>query len=193
MWVSAVVLYGHAFRVCPLVGECPCRRGCLNPGYVCWVAWGYRLKPEGEPCLPVGGAGGGGGVVVGGDEVQQGPRTVDDRGLLRLTQRAQAIITQGIGVYATPLLQPTQITTRNAQGNPVYVYHPTAIARLPVPSNTDIIYFTDPSGGQQRTPVVGCASARITRRADGLHVDHHTGASIFWASSYGELRTWLTP
>ena len=112
-----------------------------------------------------------------------------DRVLLRLTPRAQAIITQGIGVYAAPLLQPTQITTRTAQGNPVYVYHPTAIARLPIPSDTDIIYFTDASGTQQRTPTVGCAPVRITRRADSLHVEHHTGAIIFGASSHSELRT----
>ena len=112
-----------------------------------------------------------------------------DRGLLRLTLRAQAIITQGIGVYAAPLLQPTQISTRNAQGNPVYVYHPTAIARLPIPHDTDIIYFTDASGTQQRTPTVGCASVRITWRADGLHVEHHTRATIFGVSSHGELRT----
>ena len=112
-----------------------------------------------------------------------------DRGLLRLTPRAQAIITQGIGVYAAPLLQPTQITTRNAQGNPLYVYHPRAIARPPIPSDTDIIYFTDASGTQQRTPMVGCASLRITRRVDCLDVEHHTGATIFGASSHGELRT----
>ena len=112
-----------------------------------------------------------------------------DRGFLRLTPQAQAIITQGIGIYATPLLQPTQITTRTAQGNTVYVYHPTAIARLPVPSNTDIIDFTDASGTQQRTPTVGCASVRFIRRADGLHVEHHTGATIFGASSHGKLRT----
>ena len=112
-----------------------------------------------------------------------------DRGLLRLSQQAQAIITQGIGVYAAPLLQPTQITTRTAQGNPVYIYHPTAIARLPIPSDTDIIYFTDTSGTQQRTPTVGYASVRTTRHADGLHVEHHTGATIFVASSHGELRT----
>ena len=112
-----------------------------------------------------------------------------DRGLLRLTPRAQAIITQRIGVYAAPLLQPTQITARTAQGNPIYVYHPTGIARLPIPSDTDIIYFTDASGTQQRTPTVGCASVRITRHADGLHVEHHTGATIFGASSHGELRT----
>ena len=112
-----------------------------------------------------------------------------DRGLLRLTPRAKAIITQGIGVYAAPLLQPTQITARTAQGNPIYVYHPTAIARLPIPSDTDIIYFTDASGTQQRTPTVGCASVRITRLADGLHVQHHAGATIFGASSNGELRT----
>ena len=112
-----------------------------------------------------------------------------DRGLLRLTPRAQAIITQGIGVYAAPLLQPTQITARTAQGNPIYVYHPTAIARLPIPSDTDIIYFTDASGTQQCTPTVSCASVRITRHADGLYVEHHTGATIFGASSGGELRT----
>ena len=112
-----------------------------------------------------------------------------DRGLLRLTPRAQGIITQGIGVYAAPLLQPTQITARTAQGNPIYVYHPTAIARLPIPSDTDVIYFTDASGTQQRTPTVGCASVRITRHAYGLHVEHHTGATISGASSHGELRT----
>ena len=112
-----------------------------------------------------------------------------DRGLLSLTPRAQAITTQGIGVYATPLLQPRQITTRTAQGNPVYVYHPTAVVRLPVPSVTDIIYLTDTSGTQQRTPTVGCASVRMTRHADGLHVEHRTGATIFVASSQGELRT----
>ena len=112
-----------------------------------------------------------------------------DRSLPSLTPRAQAIVTQGIGVYAAPLLQPTQITTRTAQGNPVYVHHCTAIARLPIPSDTNIIYFTDASGTQQRTPTVGCASVRITRHADGLHVEHHTGATIFGASSHGELRT----
>ena len=90
---------------------------------------------------------------------------------------------------AAPLLQPAQITARTAQGNPIYVYHPTAIARLPIPSDTDFIYFTDASGTQQRTPMVGCASVRITRHADGLHVEHHTGATIFGASSHGELRT----
>ena len=112
-----------------------------------------------------------------------------DRGLPCLTPRAQAIIPQGIGVYATPLLQPTQTTTGTAQGNPVYIYHPTAIARLPVPSTTDIIYFTDASGPQQRTPTVGCASVLITRRADSLQAEHHDGATIFGASSLGELRT----
>ena len=112
-----------------------------------------------------------------------------DRGLLCLSPWAQAIITQGIGVYATPLLQPTQITTRTAQGNPVYIYHPTAIARLPVPSDTDIIYSTDASGTQQRTSMVGCASVRITRRVDRLHMEHDTGATIFGASCHGELRT----
>ena len=112
-----------------------------------------------------------------------------ERGLLRLTPGAQAIITEGIGVHATPLLQRMQTTTRTAQGNPAYIYHPTAIARLPVPRDTDIIYFTDASGTQQRTPRVGCASVGITRRADGLGAEHHSGAIIFGASSRSELCT----
>ena len=69
VWVAAVVLHGHAVRVCSLFGECPCRRGCSSPGYVFWLVWGYRVKPGGEPCLLVGGGSGGGDVVVGGDEV----------------------------------------------------------------------------------------------------------------------------
>ena len=106
-----------------------------------------------------------------------------DRCLLRLTTRVQAYITQGIGVYVTPLLQPTTTTTRTAQRNPVYIYHPTAIPRLPVPSDTDIIYFTDASGTQQRTRMVGCASVRITWRG-ASHRD-----TIFGASSHSKLRT----
>ena len=111
-----------------------------------------------------------------------------DACLLRPTPRAQTILTNGIGVYATPLLQPTQTTTRIAQGNPVYIYQPTKIARMPIPSDTNIIFFTNESGNQYRTPTVGCASERITRCADGLHVEHHTGATIFGASTHGELR-----
>ena len=116
-----------------------------------------------------------------------------DRSLLRLTPQAQAIITQGIGVYAAPLLQPTQITTRTAQGNPVHICHPTAIARLPIPSDTDIIYLTDASSTQQRTPTVSFASVRITQHADSLHVENHTGATIFGASSHGKPAPWQTP
>ena len=36
-----------------------------------------------------------------------------------------------------------QTTTRTTRGNLIYIYHQTAIARLPVPSDTDIIYFSD--------------------------------------------------
>ena len=104
-----------------------------------------------------------------------------DRGLLRLTPRAQAIITQGIGVYAAPLQQPTQITARTAQGNPIYVYHPTAIARLPIPSDTDIIYFTDASGTQQRTPTVENLPRNIpTRNPHHVYTpstEHSTGTA----------------
>ena len=65
---------------------------------------------------------------------------------------------------------------------------PTAIADLPIPSDTDIFHFSDTSGTKQRTPTVGCASLRITWHADGPNVEHRTGATFFWASSHGELR-----
>ena len=45
MWVAAVVLHGYAVRVCPLVGERPCRRGCSGPGYVRRVVWGLKVLP----------------------------------------------------------------------------------------------------------------------------------------------------
>ena len=77
MWLAVVVVYGHAFWVCPLAGECQCRRGRSSPGHVRRVAWGYFVKPGGEPCLLVSGSGGGGVVIVGGDEMQQGPWSVE--------------------------------------------------------------------------------------------------------------------
>ena len=80
VWVAAVVSYGHAFRVCSLCGECPCRRGRSSPGCMSQVAWGYHVKPGEEPCLLAGGGGGGRGVIVRGDEVQQGPWSVEGRG-----------------------------------------------------------------------------------------------------------------
>ena len=53
----------------------------------------------------------------------------------------------------------------------------------------NIIFFSDGSGTEQRSPTVGCASVPVSCRAEGLHVEHHTGATIFGASSRGQLRT----
>ena len=112
-----------------------------------------------------------------------------DRGLLRLIPRPQTIITERIGVNATPLLQPTQTTTRTANGTPIYIYHPTAIAGLPYPATlTSSTSLTHPAPSNAPPPV-GCVSVRITWRLDGLHVGHHTGATILGASSHGKLRT----
>ena len=86
--------------------------------------------------------------------------------------------------YCNPLKSPPE----PPKGTPSTTITPQQLP-APIPSNIDIIYFTDASGTQQRTPTVGCASLRITRHADGLHVEHHTGATIFGASSDGELRT----
>ena len=57
-----------------------------------------------------------------------------DRGLLRLTPRAQAIITQGIGVYAALLLQPTQITTEPPKGTPSTSITPRQLPAYPYPA-----------------------------------------------------------
>ena len=116
-----------------------------------------------------------------------------DRRLLRLTPPAQAIITLGIGVYATPLLQPTQITTRTAQGNPVYVHHPTAIARLTIPSNTDIIYSTDASGTQQRSLKVGSASVHIIGARTASTWNTTLGPSFLGRPPTAKYAPWLTP
>ena len=110
-----------------------------------------------------------------------------DAGLLRLTPRAQTIITPGIGVYATPLLQPTETTTRTAKGNPVYIYHPTTIARLPVPSDTNIIFLTDASGTQQGIPMVLCLRTRQAACVWTPRGAPNRGHSL--GSSHGELRT----
>ena len=80
MWIAAVVLYGHAFWVCPLAAECPCRSGRSSPDQLRRVAWGYRVKREGEPCLLLSGGGGSGVVILGGDEVQQGTWSVEGCG-----------------------------------------------------------------------------------------------------------------
>ena len=116
-----------------------------------------------------------------------------DRGLLRLTPRAQAIITQGIGVYVTPLLHPTQTTTRTAQGNPVYISHPTAIACLPVPSDTDIIYFTDTSGTQQHTPTVCAASVPIVGARTASTWSTTPGQPSLGRPSTANCAPWQTP
>ena len=70
MWVAAVVLYGHTFWVFLLAGKCPRCCGLSGPSHVHRVAWRYRVKPGGEH-------GGSGGVILGGDEVQQGPWSVE--------------------------------------------------------------------------------------------------------------------
>ena len=51
---------------------------------------------------------------------------------------------------------------------------------------------------QQCTNILPVHPVEIYPTADGLHTEHHTGATIFGASSHGELRTlvdaiWATP
>ena len=87
--------------------------------------------------------------------------------------------------YCNPRKPPPELpkgtpsTSITSQQLPVYPY----------PATQTSFTSLNASGTQQHTPTVGCASVRITWRADGLHVEHHTRATIFRASSHGELRT----
>ena len=94
-----------------------------------------------------------------------------EQGLIAMFPRAKRIIAKGIGVYATPILQPT-----------TPVAHLTAIrlpAHEPMPLPTtipaDLLFFTDVSGESALTPITGGATLQLTHTGGHYHMDHHTG------------------
>ena len=72
----------------------------------------------------------------------------------------------------------TPSTSITPQQLPAYPYPAT-------PTSSTSLTHPAPSNAPQRLVAPPCASPV----ADGLHVEHHTGATIFGASSHGELRT----
>ena len=105
---------------------------------------------------------------------------------------ATGIIRQGVGVYATWRLRHdtnTPWVTRE-QGANIHAYQPTMPSRLPHPDNHNTVIFADASGTTSLTPAAGGAALELKVDTTGrLHQHHLTGATIFGASSHGELKT----
>ena len=110
-----------------------------------------------------------------------------EQGLIALPPQAKHIISKGIGVYATPILQPTTPVAHLATGLAIYAYLPMNQCRLPQPSPADRLFFTDASGESALTPITGGATLQLTHTGGHYHMDHHTGHTTYGASSHGEL------
>ena len=110
-----------------------------------------------------------------------------EQGLIALSPQAKHIISKGIGVYATPILQPTTPVAHLATGLAIYAYRPMNPCRLPQPSPADRLFFTDASGESALTPITGGATLQLTHTGGHYHMDQHTGHTTYGASSHGEL------
>ena len=111
---------------------------------------------------------------------------------VRMNPAATEIICQGVGVYATPRLWPGTNTlwATTERGAHIHAYQPTMPCRLPHPDDHNTIVFADASGTTSLTPAAGGAALELkVDRTGQLHQHHLTGATIFGASSHGELKT----
>ena len=76
------------------------------------------------------------------------------------------------------------------RGTHIHAYQPTTPCRLPHPDNHNTIIFADASGTTSLTPAHGGAAGELKVDMTGrLHKHHLTRATIFGASSHGELKT----
>ena len=94
-----------------------------------------------------------------------------------MSTQAKHIISKGIGVYATPILQTTTPVAHLTTGLAIYAYLPMNTCCLPQPSPAELLLFTDASGGSALTPITG----------RHYHMDQKTGHTTYVASSHGEL------
>ena len=111
---------------------------------------------------------------------------------VRMNLAAPEIIRQGVSVYATRRLRSDANTPRATaeRGAHIHAYQPTMPCRLPRPDNHNTIIFADASRTTSLTPAAGGAALQLKVDTTGrLHQHHLTGATIFGASSHGELRT----
>ena len=95
-------------------------------------------------------------------------------------------------MYATRRL-PQVITTQWAiteQGARIHAYQPTTLCRLPYPDDHNTVIFADASGTTSLTPAAWGAALELGTDATGRLRQHHLkGATIFEATSHGELKT----
>ena len=110
-----------------------------------------------------------------------------EQGLIAMSPQAKHIISKGIGVYATPVLQPTTPVAHLTTGLAVYAYLPMNPCRLRQPSLADRLLFTDASSKSALTPITGGGGLQLTHTRGEYHMDHHTGHTTYGASSNGEL------
>ena len=110
----------------------------------------------------------------------------------RMNPAATEIIRQGVRVYATRRLQPATTTpwATTEQGAHVHAYQPTTPCRMPCPDDHNTVIFADASSTTSLTQAAGGAAVVLrTDAADRLHQHNLTGATIFGASSQGQLKT----
>ena len=111
---------------------------------------------------------------------------------VRMNPAATEIIRQGVGVYATRRLRPDTNTpwATPERGAHIHAYQPTMQRRLPQPDNHNTVIFADASGATSLTLAAWGAALELKVDTTGrLHQHHLTGATMFWASSPGELKT----
>ena len=111
---------------------------------------------------------------------------------VRMNPAAIEIIQQGVGVYATGRVRPVTTTmwTTTELGARIHAYQPTTPCRLPYADDHNTVIFADAPGTTSLTPAAGGAALELRTDATGRLRQHHlTGATIFGASSHGELKT----
>ena len=92
-----------------------------------------------------------------------------------MSPEAKRIISKVIGVYATPILQPTTAVAHLTTGLAIYAYLPMNPRRLPQPSPSDPLFSNDASGKSALTPIDGGATLQLTGTGGHYHIYHHMG------------------
>ena len=110
-----------------------------------------------------------------------------EQGLTAMSTQAKHIISKGVGVYATPILQPTTPVAHLTTGLAIYSHLPMNPCRLQQPSPAELLFLTDASGESALTPITGGATLQLTHIWGHYDMDHHMGQTTYGAFSHGEL------
>ena len=95
-----------------------------------------------------------------------------------MSPRAKRIISKGIGVYATRILQLRTLVAQLTTGLAIYAYLRMNPFPVPEPIPVDLVFSTDTSGE---------STLQLTHTEQHYHMDQHTGHTTYGASSHGEL------